>query len=140
MQDPKDNKGGSRDITVVSDPESRPIPSGAQIGALNLAWNGFELTSNGTAGPTKESARRELLPTPKSLAPEAFGSEWHPLAPIAAAPRMAKRKVHPTGLEPVTFGSVGRSLPLEFSRLKCLLHKDFGKSSTLSPLSKSPVF
>jgi hypothetical protein len=39
-----------------------------------------------------------------------FGSEWHSLAPNAAAPLMATTKVHATGLEPVTFGSVVRTI------------------------------
>jgi hypothetical protein len=93
-------------MAVLPEPEPRPVPSGAQNGALILAWNGFEMASVGTEGATRESGSLDLLSTPKSLLPEAFCPEWHPLAPNATAPQMVAAEVHPTGLEPVTFGSV----------------------------------
>ena len=46
----RDDKGKIREVAAAFDPESRPVPSGAQIGALNLAWNGFDLALVGTEG------------------------------------------------------------------------------------------
>jgi hypothetical protein len=101
----KEDEGGVREVTASSDRESRPVPSGDQIGALNLEWNGFELTSFGTEGSARVSQSFDLTPTPKSLLDKTFGSEWHPLAPNASAPQMADSEVRPEGFEPPTLGS-----------------------------------
>ena len=105
VQSPKDEEGGGGQVVAVPEPERSPVPSGAQNGALILALNGPEMTSNGTeeAG----GSVRKLGPTanPKSLLPGAFGSEWHPLAPNATAPQMARSEVRPEGFEPPTLGS-----------------------------------
>ena len=94
-----------------------PLPSGALSGAQHLTWNGFELARVGTEGMIGEAVRLNLAPTPKSLVPEAFGPEWHHLAPNAIAPQMAIGEVRPKGLEPLTLGSEDRcSIQLSYGR------------------------
>ena len=107
-QSPKDDEGGNGRSAVAPKPEPSPVPSGAQIGALVLALNGPELASNGTEGLTGGSKNLDLSATPKSLLLEPFGSERHPLTLNVMPPQIEAGEVHPTGLEPVTFGSVDR--------------------------------
>jgi hypothetical protein len=45
VQPPEDREDDGGEGVEVSESVVEPVPSGAQIGALNLAWNGFELTS-----------------------------------------------------------------------------------------------
>jgi hypothetical protein len=104
--------GGYRPLTDADDKgeawvEAAPsaVPTGAQFGALILTLNGPELASIDTEGTAGVSESLDLLPTPKSLLPETFGSEWHPLAPNATAPQMAVSEVRPEGFEPPTLGS-----------------------------------
>jgi hypothetical protein len=85
-----------------------PLPGGAPCGALRLAWNGFELSPVGTEGSAGGFNDVDVRPMPKSLAPDTFGPEWHPLAPNAASPQAAKSEVRPEGFEPPTLGSEDR--------------------------------
>ena len=73
--------------------------------------------SIGTEGLAGESGSLDRLPTPKSLLPEAFGTEWHPLAPNATSTQWGEEKVRPEGLEPPTLGSEDRcSIQLSYGR------------------------
>ncbi len=117
MQPPEDDEDEGGEGVTVSVPVVDPMPSGAQNGALILAWNGFDLVPVGTEGAIRGSEGLDLLPTPKSLFPEAFGPEWHPLAPNATAPQVAMAEVRPEGFEPPTLGSEDRcSIQLSYGR------------------------
>jgi len=115
---PEDDEDGGDEGLKILEPVVGPVPSGAQNGALILAWNGFELTRVGTAGLPGESVDYNFVPSPKSLAPETFGQEWQPLALNATAPQVAVAEARPKGLEPLTLGSEDRcSIQLSYGRI-----------------------
>jgi len=84
------------------------VPSGAQIGAQRPASETLRITSNCTEGPT----RREENGDPRIAASldetGRYRADLHQPALPRTAPRGGTIEAHPTGLEPVTFGSVDR--------------------------------
>ena len=85
------------------------VTTGDQKSAEQVSPDGMELTPFGviTVGCTIAAAAttRECKP----LWQNEFGVSCQDVTPIAASMRGGEEKVHPTGLEPVTFGSVDRS-------------------------------
>ena len=112
-----DDDDGAGEPAVVTDPEPQPVPSGAQIGALQLAFNGPALAPFDTGGPTAGAQSVDQQAIPKSLSPCGFGSDWQPLAQNGATPPMATAQVRPEGFEPPTLGSEDRcSIQLSYGR------------------------
>jgi integrase/recombinase XerD len=81
---------------------------GAQNGALRLASGTNELAPDCTGGTGKGSETGDSQIVVNSDSPRTFCTALDQSASRCTAVGQAKEKVHPTGLEPVTFGSVDR--------------------------------
>ena len=84
------------------------VPCGAQNGALRFASGTNVLASNCTDDTGQGSEASDSQIVVKSNRSKTFCTEHDQSASHFTADEQAEEKVHPTGLEPVTFGSVDR--------------------------------
>ena len=86
------------------------VPRGAENGAIRLAPIVCEVAPNCTDGRVWRERKVSKEDRPKALAARTLRTALPNRASHCITGDGAKTQVHPTGLEPVTFGSVGRSL------------------------------
>jgi integrase/recombinase XerD len=99
-----DPAGGTEVPTVVP----TVVPRGAENGAVDLAPRALRIAPNRTEVGGKDRPRGGGRVAVNSDGPRTFDTDPRQSAPPCIARKGKRKKVHPTGLEPVTFGSVDR--------------------------------